>query len=140
MADSAITTNPSSRRGFLRGLAGLPMIGGGVAIIGSPTAAAVPVNEMADPVLAAINKHRAAWQAFDDAVAANDEREITEAERVTGDAEDDAWAVLLHQPCATLEAARVKAEYLLNCPRAKGCAWEDWHVQLILGALLEVAA
>lgn len=35
---------PASRRGFLRGLTTLPLIGGGVALIGSPTAAAVPVT------------------------------------------------------------------------------------------------
>lgn len=34
-----------ARRGFLRGLLSLPLIGGGVALIGAPTAAAVPVTE-----------------------------------------------------------------------------------------------
>src|SRR5215203_3733402 len=33
------------RRGFLRGLVSLPLIGGGVTLIGSPTAAAVPVTK-----------------------------------------------------------------------------------------------
>ncbi|TGD96197.1 hypothetical protein [Methylobacterium nonmethylotrophicum] len=37
-------TGPSSRRGFLRGLTTLPLIGGGVTLIGSPTAAAVPLT------------------------------------------------------------------------------------------------
>lgn len=37
-------SGPSSRRGFLRGLTTLPLIGGGVALIGNPTAAAVPVT------------------------------------------------------------------------------------------------
>lgn len=37
-------TGTASRRGFLHGLAGLPMIGGGVTIIGRPTAAAEPVT------------------------------------------------------------------------------------------------
>ena len=32
------------RRTFLRGLASLPLIGGGVTLIGNPTAAAVPVT------------------------------------------------------------------------------------------------
>lgn len=32
------------RRGFLRGLVSLPLIGGGVTLIGQPTAAAVPVT------------------------------------------------------------------------------------------------
>ena len=34
----------SDRRSFLRGLATLPLIGGSVAILGKPTAAAVPVT------------------------------------------------------------------------------------------------
>ena len=34
----------ADRRSFLRGLASLPMIGGGVTLIGNPTAAAVPVT------------------------------------------------------------------------------------------------
>ena len=33
------------RRSFLRGLATLPLIGGSVALIGQPTAAAIPVTE-----------------------------------------------------------------------------------------------
>ena len=34
----------SDRRAFLRGLASLPLIGGGVTLIGNPTAAAVPAS------------------------------------------------------------------------------------------------
>ena len=34
----------ADRRAFLRGLASLPLIGGGVTLIGNPTAAAVPVS------------------------------------------------------------------------------------------------
>lgn len=37
-------TGPESRRGFLRGLVSLPLIGGGVTLIGAPTAAATPVT------------------------------------------------------------------------------------------------
>lgn len=36
---------PASRRGFLRGLATLPLIGGGVTLIGAPSAVAEPVTE-----------------------------------------------------------------------------------------------
>jgi len=36
---------PSSRRGFLRGLTTLPLIGGGVTLIGQPTAVAEPVSD-----------------------------------------------------------------------------------------------
>lgn len=34
-----------ARRGFLRGLVTLPLIGGGLTLIGQPTAAAVPVTD-----------------------------------------------------------------------------------------------
>lgn len=37
-------TGPASRRGFLSGLATLPLIGGSVALIGSPSAVAQPVT------------------------------------------------------------------------------------------------
>ena len=37
-------TGPSSRRGFLSGLVSLPLIGGGVTLIGRPVAAAEPVT------------------------------------------------------------------------------------------------
>lgn len=38
-------SGPSDRRGFLRGLVSLPLIGGGVTLIGNPVAAAEPVTE-----------------------------------------------------------------------------------------------
>lgn len=37
-------TAPASRRGFLRGLTTLPLIGGGVTLIGAPSAVATPVT------------------------------------------------------------------------------------------------
>ena len=37
-------SNPSSRRGFLRGLTTLPLIGGGVVLTGEPTSAATPIT------------------------------------------------------------------------------------------------
>ena len=37
-------SGPLARRGFLRGLAGLPLVGGAVTLIGQPTAAAVPAT------------------------------------------------------------------------------------------------
>ena len=36
---------PENRRGFLRGLTTLPLIGGGVALIGTPTAVAEPITD-----------------------------------------------------------------------------------------------
>ncbi len=42
----AVRTEPEpARRGFLRGLLSLPLIGGGVALIGSPTGAAEPPSQ-----------------------------------------------------------------------------------------------
>ncbi|KQP53027.1 hypothetical protein [Methylobacterium sp. Leaf106] len=37
-------SGPASRRGFLSGLASLPLIGGSVALIGSPSAVAAPLT------------------------------------------------------------------------------------------------
>ncbi|WP_131113390.1 hypothetical protein [Lichenihabitans psoromatis] len=39
-----VTGLPSTRRSFLSGLASLPLIGGGLTLIGNPTAVAVPVT------------------------------------------------------------------------------------------------
>lgn len=41
---AAGTGLPASRRGFLRGLTTLPLIGGGVTLIGQPTAVAEPIS------------------------------------------------------------------------------------------------
>jgi hypothetical protein len=42
----AVRTEPEPpRRGFLRGLLSLPLIGGGVTLIGAPTAVAEPVSQ-----------------------------------------------------------------------------------------------
>lgn len=40
-----MSTNDPARRSFLRGLTMLPLIGGGVTLIGQPTAAATPITE-----------------------------------------------------------------------------------------------
>lgn len=40
-----MSTIDPARRGFLRQLASLPLVGGGVTLIGKPTAAAVPVTQ-----------------------------------------------------------------------------------------------
>lgn len=37
--------SPANRRGFLRGLTTLPLIGGGVTLIGAPTAVAEPLTD-----------------------------------------------------------------------------------------------
>ena len=40
----AFSANTTHRRGFLRALAQLPLIGGGISILGAPTAAATPIT------------------------------------------------------------------------------------------------
>jgi hypothetical protein len=42
---SAIATTNDTRRGFLRGLVHLPLIGGGITLIGAPSAVAEPVTK-----------------------------------------------------------------------------------------------
>lgn len=44
MADSSNSTL-APRRGFLRGLLGLPLLGGGLSLLGAPTAVAAPVTD-----------------------------------------------------------------------------------------------
>lgn len=39
-------TGPASRRGFLSGLVSLPLIGGGLTLIGNPSAVAEPASEL----------------------------------------------------------------------------------------------
>ena len=72
----------SDRRSFLRGLAALPLIGGGVTLIGIP-AAPVPLSQaMAAPALGNPRERaRYAWEAFSGAM-----RELTSGA--------DGWCVL----------------------------------------------
>ena len=100
-----------------------------------PAVALAAASTEPDPTFAIIEAHRAAWQAFDDAVGASEDGAYVGAVEIAGDVEELSWADLLDHPCATLEAAKAKANYLLNCPRAKGCAWEDWQVDLLLGSI-----
>ncbi len=62
MADAIL-----QRRGFLRGLASLPLIGGSVALVGQPSAAAVPVTTVLQERYIAwlANEHAAALMEFD---------------------------------------------------------------------------
>lgn len=68
---------PSSRRGFLRSLTSLPLIGGGLAIVGAPSAVAEPItDELLDNYLAFLaHEHREALV----------ERERRSAERAEAD-------------------------------------------------------
>ena len=119
-----------SRRSLL---AGVPAAA--FATVPAAAVAAVAVATGADPVFAAIEAHRAVWQAFDDAVGASEDGAYVGAVEIAGDVEESSWADLLDHPCATFEAVKAKADYLLNCPRAKGCAWEDWQVELLLRSI-----
>lgn len=67
----------SARRGFLRGLVSLPLVGGGVTLIGQPTAVAEPTTDaLLDAYVALLaHEHRAALA----------ERTIRQAERVVAD-------------------------------------------------------
>ena len=63
----------ADRRGFLRGLVSLPLIGGGVTLIGRPSAAVPLVQAAALPTLDDPRQRaRYAWEAFSGAM-----REIT---------------------------------------------------------------
>ena len=72
----------SDRRSFLRGLVSLPLIGGGVTLIGRPSAPVPLVQAAAMPALGdPAERARYAWEAFSGAM-----REIT--------AGADGWCVL----------------------------------------------
>lgn len=59
-------SGPASRRGFLRGLTTLPLIGGGVTLIGRPAKAVPLFQAVAAPNLLEDPRQRAryAWEAF----------------------------------------------------------------------------
>ncbi len=73
----------SDRRTFLRGLVALPLIGGAVAILGNPTAAAVPVTD-------ALHARYLAWLAHEHWAALREHhwRESVASWRPTPDAYD----------------------------------------------------
>lgn len=60
-----MSANDPARRGFLRHLASLPLIGGGVTLLGNPTAAAEPVTrELLDSYDAWLDLERS-WLKFE---------------------------------------------------------------------------
>jgi hypothetical protein len=65
---TALPNSTLPRRGFLRQLCHLPLIGGGAALLGVPTAVAEPAPAAmpfaVDPVYAAIAEHKRALAAF----------------------------------------------------------------------------
>jgi hypothetical protein len=72
----------SDRRSFLRGLVSLPLIGGGVTLIGQPAAAVPLVQAAALPVLGSpLERLHYAWEAFSSAA-----RDLT--------AGADGWCIL----------------------------------------------
>ena len=59
----------SDRRSFLRGLVSLPLIGGGVTLIGAPSAPVPLIQAAAMPILASpTERARYAWEAFSSAM------------------------------------------------------------------------
>ena len=54
-----------SRRSFLRGLASLPLIGGSLALIGQPTAAAVPITDLMLDSYEAFLDYERSWLRFE---------------------------------------------------------------------------
>ena len=129
-----------SRRSLL---AGIPAAA--VAVTPVAAVAAVAVAAGSDCVFAAIEAHHLAWATQDlvieqtDGVADRERRKMAVAENEryqdASDVEEAAWEALMDRPCVSLEAVRAKAAYLLNCPRNKGIAWEDRHVDALLASI-----
>ena len=99
------------------------------------------------PILIAIETHRLAWKAFDDAagqtegLADAEDRELTAAEQATydaaNDAEETAWADMLAFPCATLADVRAKAAYLLgDCVRMRDLAMQADEAKAFMRSIL----
>ena len=117
-------TQPISRRALAAGLALAP-------IAGLPAlAGAAPTVPHADPIIAAIARHRELWLAFEvacnrtDSVLADEQgREVTQEDEdvyaETRDAEEIAMDNLLATPPTTKAGARAALEYLLHYDR--GC-------------------
>jgi len=111
----------TERRGFLRALAGLPLIGGGVTLVGAPTAVAEP----ADPIFAALAEYKRLDDIFgeccrleDEVAAKNEGREITEAERqivqAAADASNEAFSDLLETVPTSMAGLRALLETVLH--------------------------
>ena len=103
--------SPSDRRGFLRGLVSLPLIGGGVTLVGSPTAAAVPVTD-------ALKHEYLQWLSYERHRAAIELQGAAFAHRHStvfhGPAYE--WHCQVNQPGPFSRAAIVMS--------AVGCGWE----------------
>ena len=94
-----------ARRGFLRGLAHLPLVGGGVALLGNPTAAAEPVTE-------ALLDRYLAWLAYEHRQAVREHKfrsAFKSALRHPGEEAPHAYAT---------RAAREGPDYMLWFPDA----------------------
>jgi hypothetical protein len=105
-----------SRRAMLAGLAAAP-------VAGLPVSAGVVAE--ADPIFAAVERHKAAWRAFlptcdltDEVLAEQQGRVVTEADEATheaaGDAEIEALEALIEAPPTTKTGTRAAIEWLLE--------------------------
>jgi hypothetical protein len=117
-------TQPISRRALAAGLALAP-------VAGLPALArAVPTMTRADPIIAAIARHKESWEAFeaachrtDSVLAEQQGREVTQEDEdvyeATNDAEEIALDNLLATPPTTKAGARAALEHLIHYDR--GC-------------------
>ena len=113
---------PTSRRGFLRDLVGLPLVGGGLTLIGAPTAVAEPcTTPMLRRYVAFLAREYAS--AHDELLVAapNDDRFCT----FKGPVADLAFTNWPRSPSADAfvrgAPASTRAALLLS---AAGCGWE----------------
>ena len=138
---------PSTRSALVLSAVGIDLTGDDSTATGARIA--VPVRASSPPapapIFAAIEAHRVAWEAFNDAVdqtdgrADKEGREMNATERAQykqdNDDEESAWEALLEHPCRSADAMRAKATYLLDCPRTKGLSWQETHVEALLTSL-----
>jgi len=118
----------ANRRVFLRHLGSLPMISGGVTLLSQP----MTVAEAADPIFAAIERHRIARQTFNEVCTLTDEveaefegRVITAADHEAYDKwnleEERSFAALLLTDALSPETRRVKLEHIKKYIDELGC-------------------
>jgi hypothetical protein len=133
-------SSPLSRRAALAGaLAAVPALAGAAAEF---PAAALPMASSADPIFAAIERHKAAWRLFGETTMRTDQvrarqegREVTEADetayQVTMEAEDAAIDDIANCLPTTIAGVRALIEH------AAAYADQDvatWMVEALLDA------
>jgi hypothetical protein len=127
-----MTTEPKtpvtpSRRAMIGAIAALP-------VAGVPAFAGVASTS---PLLGLIDAHRAAYDAFVQAITDSEANaEATNRRRhEASEAEDDALTEIWGYSCETPEDARIKVEYLYSNPEFIREA-QQYHVEALLDSLL----